>query len=238
MELVREFLWREWTDMGMYGWLQKNMPHFDPVNSPFGLVHDVMEHLDDGDDLSDEWQAFGAMLYIRAQGSYWEGNGNPHPPAYHMASDVVRFLCETRGGGKQADNLTERLDDEDAESIISAISAEVARQLPGEWESMHDEEIDAECMAGDIDNALAWMRTGYKRAVKVYDGFCPDELAWTFAEMERDLSKHEAFRQNGSMEDFAPGDVLRVSIDTDTLRYTIHLDREEDNYPEDEDTDD
>ncbi len=63
--IVREFIWQQDPDHGNWGWQMKGMPHFNAAAEASTVYHDCMEHLTKGTELSDEFQAFGSMLYLR-----------------------------------------------------------------------------------------------------------------------------------------------------------------------------
>lgn len=94
--IVREFIWQQDPDHGNWGWQMKGMPHFNAAAEASTVYHDSMEHLTKGTDLSDEFQAFGAMLFLRVVSGF---EPNERPNAIYtvpqgIGSDLASFVSD------------------------------------------------------------------------------------------------------------------------------------------------
>lgn len=231
MAITREFVWDTPTDPDSpsytyYGWMPAKQPHFDPLNSGFGMCHDVLEHFSDTDEtIEHEMLAFGSMLYLRAESDYWAAQGGPSrvvDPGEVMSSDIYNFLYhDTLTQGKTlADPGRTRPLDNEVEDILWRICHHVRKECEGDNGAVP---IGLETL---LVRACGWMRKGYRKAARRWNLSLNDRLSlWMNCERELDkVVKRMAFDI---------GDRLIVSVDKQRLTCTYRIVYREDEYPDD-----
>lgn len=89
--LVKQFEYKEDSEMGTVGWAMLNAPASFNVGSGLGVAHDTLEHFHNTNATwEDELLALGSMVYIRGINGQL---GNPyHTPAESLASDLINCL--------------------------------------------------------------------------------------------------------------------------------------------------
>jgi hypothetical protein len=214
MSYTRTFVWGEHEDSGITGWLMERMPHFDPVSPDFGMAHDVLEHLDRGCKFSDELQAFGSMLYIRALSGWWYDRGSHHTPAQQMASDLANFL-------HREDFVVDRvrankLDDIDdcAEDELAAVIEETAKSV---WAEADEEDtLTEDELRLTLIDVAGWMRKGFRRCYHRYHRRSPGEMGAFFESLCGELKPY-----GKRHPDY--GDKLIVSINVEELTHKVRF---------------
>ena len=170
-------------EYGTKGWKLKSMPHFEPLTGP-AIPHDMLEHFsDDNGTAADECQALGASLWIRGEAYYKGIKGSYHTPASNAGSDIAELWRKGLSMCK-APRVT-RLDDADMEADLIKARAEIIHTIKCEIKDQGCGEETLQAAAERyVDNALAWMRKGYKRAKAKYKGILQDTLASWFHAIE------------------------------------------------------
>lgn len=211
MWFKREFEWREDQEYGYEGWIMKRMPHFNVVEG-FGIAHDVLEHFDYGDELKHEFMAFGAMLYIRAEGGWWHSYArNFHTPAQNMSADISRFLVENAMYVQPCRST--RLDDEWLEDMLAETSEQTYKLVLDEASSeLEQGKFSRADVREAIKRALHWMRRGYRKAVKRWHGAQAYHMADLFQSITQEAENHK-------QGDY--GHTLSISVNTRTLEYRV-----------------
>jgi hypothetical protein len=206
MAIKRQFVWAEDQDYGGTGWKPKGIPDFNVVSGPF-IVHDVLEHFSPTDaSLEAEFLAFGSILYLRAETEWWAHTNAYHTdPAEHMASDVYNFLADEYGKDSRlrSPGRTTRLE-EDLEDILTRVGEKAMRLFHSEGR-----DITYGAMTSGINNAIAWMRKGYRKAAKRWNLDLNERI-----ELLSNVT--EAAERAGKYGDY--GDILTVSVDKHTLK--------------------
>lgn len=219
----RIFKWDE-DERGIEGWIMRDMPHFD-AGTGLTVAHDILEHFDNGTELEDEMQAFGAIVYGRVEGGYWSliANGHYTKPAEVLSRDLSEFLF---GHGQIAtlqDRVTRPIgtdDDYGTEETFAAIAAETLRLGERDWDPEEDEHgndieltnAQKEAMRETMRRAVSWMRVGYRRAQRRWKFSNRETFASMFYELERkieDVTKQGRF---GYGDEFTTHDELHVSV--------------------------
>ncbi|MHB0929387.1 MAG: hypothetical protein ACYC3W_10900 [Candidatus Nanopelagicales bacterium] len=219
----KSFLWEEDRTLGGYGWIPEGMPGFN-ASKGLGVAHDTLEHFaNDTGDLTAECQAFGAMLYIRGEGGYFSQIGTYNPnPAYHMGSDLGRFVIESLMEGIsdydayiKPPPLTYKLNP-DTEELLTEIKEEALKQailfLNG-IANPDEQDISRADIIQKLDEINSWMRRGYRRAVLRYHKASAVELAYLFSTLEAKVDK---FYTQGDV-----GDRLVVKVNPTTLQFAV-----------------
>ena len=215
MPIVRKFIWGHDDEYGIDGWKPAKIPEFN-VTSAFGIAHDVLEHFSDSDaSIEGEFLAFGAMLYMRAEGDYWANakqSFNPDP-AYQMAGDVAEFMRQ-KGHELRRPGRTNRLDD-DLEGVIARIKDNALKEIKSEED---EEDWNRFSYERYMDNAIGWMRKGYRKAAKRWDINHSYRRVGLFYELEQRLEKVRG-------GDY--GETLVVSINKKNLDVRVHVQYDE-----------
>jgi hypothetical protein len=219
MAIVRKFVWGHDDEYGIDGWKPALIPHFN-VTQGFGIAHDVLEHFSASDSsINAEFLAFGAILYMRAEGDYWANNGRAnYDPADNLYNDVADFLINS-GDGLKRPGRTKRLDS-DLEEIIDRIRAKARRTMREEWS---DDDTDDARNDRLLEWAIGWMRKGYRKAAKRWDINHAYRRVGLFMEIERELDQPR-FKHG----DY--GDTLVISINKKNLDVRVRIDHEYEEY--------
>jgi hypothetical protein len=203
------------------------MPGFN-ASLGLGVAHDTLEHFArEGTGITAEILAFGAMLYIRAEGGYFYQMDHMHPdPVYHMSADLGRFIAEIVDGQHSDGALaippsTRRLDSE-IELTLSHLLAKAMEEAKLELNGMQDLDFDDITHDAEIAKLAQhigdWMRRGYRRAIKRYPHSNADELSYLFSQI-----KNKVDREYNQAE---IGTELVVRVDPRNLDFELKL-----NYP-------
>jgi len=90
MIIKRTFVCKMHDDYGMLGLVLKGHPGFEPLQG-LTCTHDILEHFpEDTGELHEEFLAFGAMLYGRGEGGYF--NRGRYTIAENMAADFFSII--------------------------------------------------------------------------------------------------------------------------------------------------
>lgn len=192
-QVIRKvFDWKENTEYGD-GWVIRGMDGFYPVGGN-GFAHDCLEHLDETVGIEAEMRAFGSILWVRGITGYFEQYGSRHGAAYNMASDITQFLTDS---GLKCEMPVDFHTSpqygilEDGEGIITEILSTVIRDIPGEFESQWDKEIDKEKLSQSLGAVCAWIRFGYRQCERRYGKWSTaDQMAWIYSEIVKAFDKN------------------------------------------------
>lgn len=206
MPISRKFIWAYSDEFGVYGWRPADMPEFDPVNSGFGMAHDVLEHFSATDSsIEAEFMAFGSILYLRAETDYWSMIGRMNPdPANQLYDEIHRFIWHDtieqsrsiRDAGRTRELHTE------VEDILWHIKAKIKDQTDAdEWNEFADELLH---------RAFDWMRRGYRKATRRWQ-LDECERLDLFYRVERHCDELCAKRY------FDEGTLLTISVNKQTM---------------------
>ena len=224
-----DFVYANDEEYGGDGWIPKLMPKFN-ASQGLGVAHDTMEHFDvTAGTLEEEILAFGSMLYLRVETGWFYQQGSYHTPASTLGGDLARFLSDRWHAGEMLKKVTGRprhLDD-DMEHELAEIIRETKRHLKSELEEADWRQFKYDTI--DVWNRVTrWMRQGYWRSVKRFDGASNHELAYCFTTIRDTVDKIK-------FPDL--GEELHVSIHIERGRATPEVKRLqlEDLYPEDDD---
>ncbi len=218
MPVVRKFVWGHDDEFGIDGWKPALIPEFNVV-AGFGLAHDVLEHFSASDSsIESEFLAFGAILYMRAEGEYWANNARiNYDPADNMYGEVAQFLTDDKGRNLKRPGRTKRLDS-DLEDILDNIRTKASRMMREEWGGDDSDDSRNDRL---LEWAIGWMRKGYRKAARRWDINHAYRRVGLFMELEREL---EDFKHG----DY--GDTLVISINKKNLDVRVRIDHEYDRY--------
>lgn len=184
----RKFLCEENPEYGELGfrpaWLSDGEAY-----SGLGVAHDTLEHgLHDNGTVAAEFQAFGAMVFVRGLCDYWRERGNIRPPHEHIGS--IQDIMERVHDGTQileAAPTTQPLRNERAEQII-ADSVFYALREAKEADSKYG--LDYRFLTPEqAEHFRNWMRIGYRRACRRYAGLDPYDVQYCFGKIETGADK-------------------------------------------------
>lgn len=178
---THHFTWGE-DPRGEDGWLLQGHPNFWAAD-PRNLVHDCLEHLPRGEQhgpAADELLALGARFYLRGTSGWWEqqaaGPFADRRNRVQLMTDELLFLH--RELGDSIPYLESRsIGDYDCE--INAIVANAVDAIARD----QIEEVDPSFGP----NCAAWLRAGYRAAVKRYKGTDPLNIMWLAEQLEARL---------------------------------------------------
>ena len=217
----REFTWGE-DQNGTEGWILDGMPHFD---ASYGLTvaHDCLEHFDLGDQITDEWQAFGAMLYGRGMcGSLY---GPYHTTASNMASDIVRFLADTEFTTPV--RRTTRHWDDCVEDELAQLGREILKGIRSEYDSCGWDGLPkGKDRTNLVRNVLDWVRVGYRRAERRWKHIGPGSLDYLFVQIRDEVDKKSRHREFDEK--------LIVRFSPTTAEFSVQVLTLDDLYPDDD----
>lgn len=206
------------------GWRPITLPEFDPVNSIMA-VHDILEHFP-GDEYQphNEYQAQGAMFWLRHEGKYFPKEGGPTSsvvikPAFGMLfhhihhkklpTNVCPFVTEAVVPLRNAKTELAMIN-----TVINAHRyANAEFKLPvvkADALTATEVEILEEARSRLIDSlshALGWMRIGYRRAELRFKGLDKDRLVTLYLETQKSMDKLLP------VATASPKSVLKVKID-------------------------
>lgn len=204
------------------GWIMRDMPHFD-TSLGFGVAHDVLEHFDHGDCVTDEFQAFGAILWGRVNGCYASlaETGVSEFSHKSLASDLGEMLVREKL--VIPDVRTRPLADDGYEPEKKL---DELRMLIWQSVAHFDDELNGtptfRGYDAAVDLTLAWMRVGYRRAARRWGHTNPESLASMFWEMEREV---DALTKRGpEWRELRENDMLIVSVTPARMKYMVRLD--------------
>jgi hypothetical protein len=195
---------------GGQGWIMRGMPHFDAVQG-LGAAHDTIEHFGLGARLEDELLAFGAILFGRGEGGYWNMRANRTfrtGYAYQASGDLARFLAEAR---LEVQPIKPLLLDEHLEEMLEELPEHVLTSLGDELECWGMEDASEAQILNAIGHAINWIRRGYNKAAKRFT-CSPDFVAVMFDSIERDVDAIKGAEE---------GDTLKISFDLDGLNWDV-----------------
>lgn len=133
-------------------------PHFDPVDA-MGAAHDVMEHCDLGGTLENEFEAFGAMHYVRGD-TYSVIRGNGRGAAANSAYEIFHIICEAWYKGEELSTLIPSLPDSHS-GHNGLVDSEHLKEIYGYVESEMSYGFDDEYKGKEF-------RTYFRRALRSY----------------------------------------------------------------------
>lgn len=220
MGYTRKFVWGEDKEFGGEGWIPEGMPDFN-AGVGMTMAHDVLEHFSADDaSIEAEFMAFGSTLYIRAEGSYW-ANTNSYivDPAHHMSSDATRFIMDTlyRGQCIRSPGRTitlETVDGYESELVIKAFRENCLQQFRNGYDTQERYE-HRRGFRQALENAIGWMRRGYRKARRRWMPHSPYEMTSFFIQTEKQLDK---LANHGEY-----GDTLVVTVDPKKLKVNTRI---------------
>jgi len=206
----REFVWAPEgeSDSGAQGWRLKALPDFDPV-SGFGLAHDVIEHFDQSGTIEEEGRAFGAILWGRHNGGWWQDGFSHYPEfGYQTGNECGEFVARA---GYVEPVRVHRLDDEDTEAQI----AEMVRRAQ-RWQGSNTVLTDA--FVRDVRSFANWVRIGYRKAERRWGRHMD---CYQFCDLFRKIENHPLARYEFEPESELDRLVISVSPKRRTVDFKL-----------------
>lgn len=191
-----EFVCEEDEERGYFGWRQAGQSGFDPVPG-LGVAHDLLEHFPGGtDSMADEFQAFGAAMFVRYDGCYtgWSHN---HSFAHHM-SDLEDVLKPAIQSGYRLEPppptrpLEEHHERELERYVVNARKG--AANACEIWGPLPDDDIEQ-----IVTDSVGWIRTGYRRARRRYQRYYASHVARTFEAIIEKVDKFDNTSRWGAL---------------------------------------
>jgi hypothetical protein len=218
--MITSFDWREDKEFGHYGWIMTGMPDFN-ASTGLGIAHDTLEHFANGDgSLTDEMMAFGAMMYIRGEGGYFDAlPNNNNVPHLQLGGDICRFLQDERRGSIHIRKPPRTYSIGEMDSEIQLSIKEGVRLANSELD-----DGDTPFSTGEVtDRMIGWMRIGYRKAERRYCNAAPIYLAHLFTEIRDTVDRQFKHGEEGEK--------LIVKVCQKSLKFRIY--REEPDYGDD-----
>ncbi len=182
--ITRVFTCETHSDFGSLGWRPKNDYDADPL-SGMATAHDTLEHFeDDIGRISDELQAFGAMMWGRGEGG-WFWQNTMYCPGANMASDLPELYSHYHHQGMYfgpAPRRTNRLNDE-CECWLDKFRSQSIRNA----KDMYG--VDMSDVRRFIGWCRDWMRIGYRRARRRFRNISACQFTYAFEEISRRADK-------------------------------------------------
>lgn len=201
--ITRKFVWAEWEETGIDGWLPKWLPDTSGFNpsSAQGVAHDVLEHgAREKGELHNEMKAFGRIIFVREENGYFVGKWGSI--AENLGQEVFQIWRDARDSGNHHDTLDDGHADYTFEKMIEAMLASAAKERSGEGDCGSDEYYGP--TDDEIRQCLHWFRIGYRDAARRYSwvgcGVC--SLFNEVANQTKALGERHEY-----------GDVLTVKVD-------------------------
>lgn len=208
--ITKKFTCKMHEDHGNLGWVMNTMPHFDPATG-MGVAHDCLEHLTRRVGFEGEMEAFGASLWIRGEGGYWQGRGAHNSEWFqNTCGEVAEFLAQANGvcaKPPRADELEEWLEEQLQQLKTHAVDSWASEELADRFSLEH---ITEEELAANLENVLGWVRRGYHNADKKYTAYQYD-VCYLFQQIEKEV------------DDLQPqeGDTLTICFTRDNTDYSV-----------------
>jgi hypothetical protein len=221
------------------GWRPEEIPGFDPVPAVM-MVHDILEHFP-GDEYEphNEYQAQGAMFWLRHEGGYFAGKLTSQvviPPAFGMLfAHIIEKDLETRPCPltKFAHNAISK-----DESIRGPFSTENEMQttifnarhfINGGEVTGKTFAFPANTTVGDtlfndrhkarihesLNHGIGWMRIGFRRAALRYKGLDKTRLVTMYQRAQAEIEKYTKAASTNS--------VLSVKLTPEKYRADITM---------------
>lgn len=183
------FTWGE-DQHGNNGWVLNGYDNFD-VTDPRLMAHDCLEHLPRGQKhgaAADELLALGARFYLRVSSGWWWSQRTlgmvSVPDAW--GRELERIHRDDHGDLPTCKLIP--LDDEDMECEMQACLAAAVKEINSPQEE--DEEPYVTLESDFIVQAGAWLRAGYRAAIKRYKGTDPLNIMWLAECLEKEAASY------------------------------------------------
>lgn len=212
MKRTIELRFRENNDSGEIGLEPKGASEtYEPLSNGFGLAHDILEHLNGFDSVSDEIIAHGVMYWLRYESGFC-------PPPYHNPLTIPNI-------GSEWNNLFDAMENDGHLSICNpqkpldeTREAELASIIESGKKYVRDERYN-----DDEENSLYnleilserfadWFRLGVRLAEKRYGKAGRDATCDMFSEIIRYMDT--LFKREELESAQACNDGVRVIVDT------------------------
>ncbi|UGC97153.1 deoxynucleoside kinase [Pseudomonas phage BHU-1] len=208
------FVWQDDCDFPA-GWVMAGMPHFDPVQG-LGVAHDFLEHFTYRAGNAGEAEAYGAMLWIRFDGQYFDtlvANGIGQQLTWEnraktMGEELGDFLASS--GYEIASPLDFELAQEPEDGELLALCRLVVAQAIRYCRKCHGMGYEHRAI---FKTLLQWLHIGYQNVQEFY-GTNSQKIAEVFYEIEAIVDGDINCREHYS------GDKISITVDKD---YNITL---------------
>lgn len=178
-----EFICEHHEDFGFNGWRLRTQPNYDPIGG-MGVAHDILEHFPGSTESpADEFQALGCSYWLRGEGGYDERGGDF---AYsNPASDFGMIFSNICHKGHRLSSPPTVPADSERDQAMTEIRqlARINLMAETEWQREQDE-IDEQQIDRFLDDAIGWMKVGYRRAVRRYARYARHNLVCLFRRIE------------------------------------------------------
>lgn len=187
--LHKVFCFENHEDYGE-GWLEQGKNHFTPLQG-LAVAHDCLEHFpDDGPNIEHEFMALGASIYVRANIYYhnpWHENMLGEMPDLYSLWDYegVPFSEPSRSMFWPMRRSMYEHVDKNIQLLVDKIPAYLMENVHGGGDT--DPEKIAEDKANTEKFALwggAWLRQGFRRALKRYHRTSDLNTSYIFEEIK------------------------------------------------------
>jgi hypothetical protein len=169
MPIIREFIYKEWEDVGTMG-LEPNW--FENANPASGraCAHDMLEHFaSQTTPVEGECEALGSILLLRLENGWAMRHAYGRDHATELGLNIESMLqdCVNDGLSLPRAMPSRKLDAYTDDAIVRGV-AQAFQRLDGILKESEMDEHDIEAYKSpDVPAAfVAWIRRGYRRALK------------------------------------------------------------------------
>lgn len=210
------------------GWKPLDIKGFDPV-APVMVVHNIMEHFpDDEGGAHNEYQAQGAAFWLRHEGKYpFLISKDVIAPAFGMLFyHIINSSLKTKKCPLVEQALLP-LKNRDTDSLIKE-TLENAREyistgdfVYGAGRTLKMPQKGYDILYDSLEQALGWMRIGYLRAAKRYQGLDKRKLVKLFIETQNAVEYYLGQVDYTFSDRDASSDVLSVTMKPSEYAYAV-----------------
>lgn len=188
-------------------WLNRNQS--DPVRG-MGIAHDILEHTPK--DVC-EFQATGAIIWLRGNGGYFAQRVGISDPVENAASDFTLLANYWHYNMLPDPGRTTRVEADD-DTLRDIIQRGVKLLREEGWRA---EDTRVFCSEENRRRMLGWMRKGYRACAKRWRAFDPCHMSYVFQVIEK--AADEFLKQHDCCEGATA--VARVNIAAATCSFRI-----------------
>lgn len=219
MAIVRDFIYSTDDNLGLDGLRPAWFENADPTNGR-GVAHDMLEHFKHQvGPIEGELEALGSAMALR-----WEHEPSSTSSAEEiMARDICTVICDMAQSGHRvpAPKNSKKLSDCFSYADDAIVSGVKQGMEDARKELLHDEPDDdfLKLLTVELQTTMiAWIRQGYRKAVKRYDGVDLYTLGTHF--FKKVTTKIDSLL---SSENLHLGDRVRVSLYPQSDRVAISV---------------
>ncbi len=216
--ITRKLVYREDSEHGISGWFLKDAPSSFNASNGRMIAHDILEHFaDTTEHVHDECQALGAYILTRLDTEYYYEKFSIYQPYEALASELASLL---RGIMEDYAHLKEpprtyRISTKHGDHEETLIKASQKALIL--WREECDEEYqDPNIAKRYLNQMIAWMRIGYRRALRRYAEVPLFRISETFDLITKRIDQIDTY-------DLIEGQEMILSVSPKTAEVSARL---------------